>query len=271
MLNLSIAACVEPERLSTEEASKLQALLDPGFKAISKLGEGSNSTVYRCALNRGPDRMELQFALKKFKSTYPIELILNELRHLLTVGSVSIWILSHFIFRLDWRNLTQIWFFSITPIRGRHNIVRLFKGFREHGQISLLLEYFEHDTFEACMDKFSTNDISRYIYELLSGLQQINSHRIIHSNIKPAHVLFSVHKQKALLIDFGFATTEGSSVLSPSASSSTSPAPQKPSSQQQKYVLLSAFNLTEKPNFTDLFFRGTFASAAQSKKIGEFK
>lgn len=76
------------------------------------------------------------------------------------------------------------------------------------------------------MTAFDIKGLSRYMYELLVALRHVHAHNIIHYNVKPSHVLYNIRNGKALLVDFGLAT-------SPPSSSSSSPSWSSAQQRQQ--------------------------------------
>lgn len=90
----------------------------------------------------------------------------------------------------------------------RHlNVVGLLDVFRREGKLYLVFEYIDHTVLQL-LEKtnrgLSPNDVRKYMYQLLRGIDYCHAHNIIHRDVKPENILIS---QDGILklCDFGFA------------------------------------------------------------------
>lgn len=51
----------------------------------------------------------------------------------------------------------------------------------------------------------SRDEISRYMFCMLSALEHVHKHGYIHRDVKPSNFLYNVAQQTGVLIDFGLA------------------------------------------------------------------
>ena len=90
----------------------------------------------------------------------------------------------------------------------RHdNIINLLEVFRRKGKLYLVFEYVEKTILEL-LEKhpygLDDQDVKRYAYQLLRGVEYCHAHGIVHRDIKPENILISKHGALKLC-DFGFA------------------------------------------------------------------
>jgi cell division control protein 7 len=85
------------------------------------------------------------------------------------------------------------------------NILKLFDGFRINDEIFLVLSILDGKKFTDFYRDFSLIDIKRYMYNLLSCLENIHRIGIVHRDLKPDNFLYNPDTHKCLLIDFGLA------------------------------------------------------------------
>ncbi|RNF10547.1 putative mitogen-activated protein kinase, putative,kinase [Trypanosoma rangeli] len=90
----------------------------------------------------------------------------------------------------------------------RHpNIISLLDVFRRDGRLYLVFEYVENTILQLIEDRrhgLSPDEVRRYTYQLLNGVDYCHAHNIIHRDVKPENILVS--KGGILkLCDFGFA------------------------------------------------------------------
>lgn len=92
-------AILDSEEATTEETELVLPGLDPEFQIKSKIAEGMNSTIYHVRFRDGgafpngdsSSRLELRFSLKFYRDTTHPSRILNEMRHLVHIGSMSVY------------------------------------------------------------------------------------------------------------------------------------------------------------------------------------
>ncbi|KAH9578733.1 Protein kinase domain [Trypanosoma melophagium] len=90
----------------------------------------------------------------------------------------------------------------------RHpNVISLLDVFRRDGKLYLVFEYVENTILQLIEEKrhgLPPEDVRRYTYQLLNGVDYCHAHNIIHRDVKPENILVS--KEGLLkLCDFGFA------------------------------------------------------------------
>jgi cell division control protein 7 len=107
--------------------------------------------------------------------------------------------------RLFWNNSPERIVREIKWLRGldHPNIVRLLTVFREADQATVVLDYVPHVPFRTLLGQFNGILIKQYMSGLLSALEYMHSHKIIHRDVKPANFLFDPATGIGRLIDFG--------------------------------------------------------------------
>ncbi|PWV06109.1 putative mitogen activated protein kinase [Trypanosoma cruzi] len=90
----------------------------------------------------------------------------------------------------------------------RHpNVISLLDVFRRDGKLFLVFEYVENTILQLIEEKrhgLPPDEVRRYTYQLLNGVDYCHAHNIIHRDVKPENILVS--KDGVLkLCDFGFA------------------------------------------------------------------
>lgn len=67
----------------------------------------------------------------------------------------------------------------------------------------MISDYYFYDDFNTYFKKMKLNDLQKYMFELLKSLEFIHKKGIIHRDIKPQNILYSIKNQKMKIIDFG--------------------------------------------------------------------
>ncbi len=88
---------------------------------------------------------------------------------------------------------------------GKCNVVPLLGGFRDGGQVTLVMPYFSHDSFKDFMLNMDAVWIKKYMRALLTALEHLHKHKVMHRDIKPGNFLYSSRTDQFLLVDFGLA------------------------------------------------------------------
>jgi cell division control protein 7 len=61
----------------------------------------------------------------------------------------------------------------------------------------------EQKRFQDYFSEIEMKDIKKYMFQLLSSLENIHKHGIIHRDLKPDNFLYDIQNGKGMLIDFG--------------------------------------------------------------------
>ena len=141
------------------------------FDVISKVGEGTFSSVYMATVK---DHPSVKVALKHLVPTSSVARTCNEVKCLHLIGGCG----------------------NVVPLRAcvRH---------RDH--VVLVMPYIPHEKFSDVLLQFTTEDIRLYMQALFQALAVVHSHHIIHRDIKPSNFLFNQTDKLFQLIDFGLA------------------------------------------------------------------
>jgi cell division control protein 7 len=83
--------------------------------------------------------------------------------------------------------------------------VPLLGGFRDGGQVTLVMPYFSHDSFKDFMTSMDSKWIKKYMRALFTALEHLHKHKVLHRDIKPGNFLYSSKTDQFLLVDFGLA------------------------------------------------------------------
>lgn len=67
------------------------------------------------------------------------------------------------------------------------------------------MPYFSHDSFKDFMSTMDAAWIKKYMRALLTALDHLHQHKVMHRDIKPGNFLYSRRTDQFLLVDFGLA------------------------------------------------------------------
>ncbi|KAF7354216.1 Protein kinase domain-containing protein [Mycena venus] len=70
---------------------------------------------------------------------------------------------------------------------------------------SLITEYVDSTEWSQLYTRFTAADIRHYVFQLLTALDFVHSHGIIHRDVKPANVMIDHQRKELRLIDWGLA------------------------------------------------------------------
>lgn len=87
------------------------------------------------------------------------------------------------------------------------NIVKVYKLFQDREDLGLIMEYVPGKSMRQwSMEKtFTLQEVILVFKAMLSALDHLEQHKIVHKDIKPENILISSDMQKIKLTDFGYA------------------------------------------------------------------
>lgn len=175
-------------------AEELQAFdsVTRDYTIISKIGEGTFSTVYKAEdryqslhdnqwlISRGGDpSVSYYVAIKRIYVTSSPARIQNEIDIL--------------------RSLAQ-----------SENVLPVITAFRKEDQVFIVLPYFKHPDFRSYFRELPLRDIRYYMRSLFRALKDVHDEGVIHRDIKPTNFLYDVRGRRGELVDFGLAERQQS-------------------------------------------------------------
>ena len=149
------------------------------YEETTLLGEGTYGEVYKARDTTQGGRL---VAIKRIKTSRNDEMGLPST----TVREVSV------LKELHHENVVQLEDIAINPARNT---------------ISLVFEYLDTDLSRHIRQKreMCRSQVTKYTYQILSGLAYCHSHNILHRDIKPANILVDRATDTLKLADFGLA------------------------------------------------------------------
>ncbi|KAL1972186.1 hypothetical protein VTN31DRAFT_7405 [Thermomyces dupontii] len=94
-------------------------------------------------------------------------------------------------------------------LRNSKNVCPLITAFRHEDQVVAVLPYYPHTDFRAQYRTFMVKDMRHYFRSLLTALVSVHKHGIIHRDIKPTNFLYDPQRREGVLVDFGLAERQG--------------------------------------------------------------
>ncbi len=140
------------------------------YRVIKRLGESNYATIYKITSGT---RKNLVLKIARRKTHEHNDLIEREYQ-----------ILSQF----KHPNIVPVYDYDVT----------------DNGKAYFTLEYVSGKPINKCFNDFSDDFIDAVI-QVINGLGAFHNKGFIHSDLKPEHILYDQKKEKAVLIDFGFA------------------------------------------------------------------
>lgn len=101
------------------------------------------------------------------------------------------------------RILDEIQF--IKSLHGCNEVVPIITATRYEDQIIVVMPYFHHRDFREYLPNLTIQDIMYYMHSLLKAIAHVHSHNIIHRDLKPSNFLYSPVHKRGMLVDFGLA------------------------------------------------------------------
>ncbi|KAJ5555511.1 hypothetical protein N7535_007948 [Penicillium sp. DV-2018c] len=95
-------------------------------------------------------------------------------------------------------------------LRGCPSVCPLITAFRYQDQVVAVLPYFPHTDFRIQYRTFMVADMRHYLRSLLTALNAVHEHDVLHRDIKPTNFLYNPELKQGVLVDFGLAEREGS-------------------------------------------------------------
>lgn len=144
------------------------------YEVIGSLGEGSFGRVYKVKQLSNGEIVALKVISKRGKSN-------NEIKDLKSECVIQ-------------KKLTH------------PNIIQMLDSFETENEIVVITE-FAHKALNVILNKegyLSEIKVQSIVWDLVSALYYLHSHRVLHRDLKPQNILLDV-KNKAKLCDFGFA------------------------------------------------------------------
>ncbi|KAJ5766443.1 uncharacterized protein N7511_004059 [Penicillium nucicola] len=100
-------------------------------------------------------------------------------------------------------------------LRGCGSVCPLITAFRFQDQVVAVLPYFPHTDFRIQYRTFMVADMRHYLRSLMTALNSVHEHDILHRDIKPTNFLYNPDLKEGVLVDFGLAERQGSEYTSP--------------------------------------------------------
>ncbi|CAG7927851.1 unnamed protein product [Penicillium olsonii] len=100
-------------------------------------------------------------------------------------------------------------------LRGCGSVCPLITAFRHQDQVVAVLPYFPHTDFRIQYRTFMVADMRHYLRSLITALNSVHGHEILHRDIKPTNFLYNPDLKEGVLVDFGLAERQGSEYTSP--------------------------------------------------------
>ncbi|KAF7684788.1 putative cell division control protein 7 like protein 1 [Astathelohania contejeani] len=150
------------------------------YLPFDHLGEGTFSIVYKAAdlsksaMDPRDPKTSFHVALKVITKTTAPKRVLDELRFLKKLG-------------------------------GKKNCVKLLACMRNEDQIVAVFPFHESTEFRSFIMDCTIQEIRLYMYNLLTAIEHIHKHKIIHRDIKPNNFLWDRKSNSGVIIDFGLA------------------------------------------------------------------
>jgi len=87
------------------------------------------------------------------------------------------------------------------------NIVKAYRIFQDTEDMGIIMEYVPGKSMRQWSSErvFSLEDVLKIFKAMLSALDHLEQHKIVHKDIKPENILISANMEKIKLTDFGYA------------------------------------------------------------------
>lgn len=140
------------------------------YEVTEIIGEGTFSIVYGGkSLSNG-----LPVAVKAITRTTSPQRMLNELR-------------------------------ILSKLNGKPNCIPLLHVHRNNDQVIAVFPRFHATEFVEFLKVCTMKDIKAYMYNLISGVNEMHDANIVHRDLKPSNFMYNMKTREGFLIDFGLA------------------------------------------------------------------
>ncbi|KAL0130659.1 hypothetical protein PUN28_002349 [Cardiocondyla obscurior] len=160
------------EKNSCTNLLKSIPIVNKLFDVHYKVGKGAFSSVFLATLKSSNGHRK--FALKQLIPTCHPDRIKHELQCMQQLG-------------------------------GKDHIVGLELCLRHHSSVVFVMPYMRHDKFSEYVQDMTVEETRDYMKALLTALQRVHKHNIIHRDVKPSNFLYDRKYRRYLLVDFGLA------------------------------------------------------------------
>jgi serine/threonine protein kinase len=93
----------------------------------------------------------------------------------------------------------------LVKLNGEHGVVKLLQVYRQDNDVALVMPLFDFVPFKEYLPYMDVAQIAHYMRGLLTAVEHIHRHGIMHRDVKPSNFLRSRDGKRYLLIDFGLA------------------------------------------------------------------
>lgn len=97
----------------------------------------------------------------------------------------------------------------LNDLKDSPDVCPLITAFRHQDQVIAILPFFQHKDFREYYRDMTFQDIRYYFRSLFTALRSVHEADIIHRDIKPTNFLYSPSEHRGVLVDFGLAEREG--------------------------------------------------------------
>ncbi|KAF8476964.1 kinase-like domain-containing protein [Kalaharituber pfeilii] len=189
--------------------------IEKRFRLISKIGEGTFSSVYK-AEDLLYDRYDNDWDWESQDEAYEDSLPPNKRRKFNGHTDSQLYqrrrpkyvaIKKIYVTSSPQRIMNELEL--LHALKGSRDVVPLITAFRHLDQVVAILPYFRHVDFRQYFRTMSIPAMRLYFRSLFSALCHVHEQKIIHRDIKPTNFLYDISKGRGVLVDFGLAEREG--------------------------------------------------------------
>ncbi|KAI8921111.1 kinase-like domain-containing protein [Powellomyces hirtus] len=176
--------------------------LSKKFKIVSKIGEGTFSSVYEAV-----DLEHSEYENGSWQQQTKIQRPDQPGASALQSSKASVALKRIYVTSSPQRIYSEIKI--LHHLSGHPNIVQLITAIRHEDQVlPLRLPLFRHLDFRDYYLDITIAEIRDYMRALLRALEHVHSHKILHRDVKPSNFLYDPKLGTGVLCDFGLAQRE---------------------------------------------------------------